>query len=75
MATVGNVSSMKLKTTDNGGNLIETTITTSRLFVNPNATYENVDTLARALAGLSRNTYDDTDLITIISVNEKMAEE
>lgn len=74
MAEVGNVSSMKLKTTDSGGNPIETTITNSRLFVNPNTTYQAVDTFARSLAAMSRNTYADTNLITVVSVNEKLAE-
>lgn len=74
MAAVGNVTSMKLITNDSFGNKAETTITTSRLFVNPSATYENVDTLARALAALSRNNYEDTNLITVISVTEKLAE-
>lgn len=74
MAAVGNVSSMVLKTTDGNGDPVETTITNNRIFVNPNATYQQVDTFARALNGTSRNTYADTDLITVISVNEKLAE-
>ena len=71
---VGNVSSMVLKSTDNAGEALETTITNKRLFINPNANYTDVDTLARLLNGLTTNTYDDTDLITVISVNEKLAE-
>lgn len=74
MAVVGNVTSMKILSSDTLGNDAETTINTSRLFVNPNATYEQVDTFARALMGTSTNTYNDTNLITVISVNEVLAE-
>lgn len=74
MAEVGNVSSMQLKTI-NGTEETVTTISNKRLFVNPSATYQQVDTLARALANLSSNTYSDTDLITVVSVAEKLAEE
>lgn len=72
--SVGNVSSMILKTKDALNNTNETTITNQKLFVNPEATYQEVDTFARALAGLSTNSYDDTNLVTNISVNEKLAE-
>lgn len=75
MGAVGNVNSMQIKSTDSFGEDAVTTITNKRLFVNPSATYQQVDTLARALMGLSNNTYNDTDLITVISVNEKLAEE
>lgn len=75
MAAVGNVDSMKLKMKDQLGNDIVTTLTNTRLFVNPHATYQDADTFARALQGLTKNTYQDTDLITIISVNEKLADE
>lgn len=74
MATVGKVSSMVLKSTDNLGEDTETTITNKAVTVNEDATYEQVDAVARALMALSRNTYVDTDLITVISVNEKLAE-
>lgn len=71
---VGNVTSMKILSRDALGNDAETTINTSRLFVNPSATYQQVDTFARALMGTSTNTYNDTNLITVISVNEVLAE-
>lgn len=71
---VGRVNAMKLKTTDALGNDVETQINNGRLFVNPNTTYAKVDTFARALANMSTNTYEDTDLITVISVNEVLAE-
>lgn len=73
--SVGNVSSMVLKTENSLGETSETTITNRRIFVNPATTYAQVDTFSRKLANLSTNTYKDTDLITIISVNEKLAEE
>ena len=71
---VGNVTSMVLKSTDSLGEALETTITNKRLFINPNTNYTDVDTLARLLNNLTTNTYADTDLITVISVNEKLAE-
>lgn len=70
MAYVGNVTAMKLKTLNPMSEEQETTITNQRLFVNPGATYEQVDSFARALANLSRNSYQDTLLITQVSVNE-----
>ena len=73
-SNVGNVNSMKILSTDSLGNKAETTINTSRLFVNPAATYQQVDAFARALMGTSTNTYNDTNLITVISVNEILAE-
>lgn len=71
---IGNVTAMKLKTADSFGNLKETQINNGRLFVNPTATYQQVDTFARALANLSTDSYNDTDLITVISVTEQVAE-
>lgn len=71
---IGNVTQMKLKTSDSLGNEYETQINNARLGVNPAATYTQVDTFARALAGLTTNAYVDTDLITVISVNEVLAE-
>lgn len=71
---VGQVTAMKLITHGSNERLdTETTLTGKRIMVNPDATYQQVDTLARALAALSRNTYIDTDLITVISVNEQVA--
>lgn len=70
---VGNVTTMKLITAVSGAPDVETTLTGKRIMVNPEATYQQVDTLARALAALSRNTYVDTDLITVISVTEQVA--
>ena len=71
---VGNVTSMKLKTEDVNENITETTITSTKAFVSPIATYSQVDTFARALAGLSTNTYKDTILVTEVSVEEELAE-
>ena len=75
MAYVGNVTDLVLKTTDNLSNNYETTITTKKLGVNMMATYQQVDTFSRQLAALTTNTYNDTDLITVVSVNEVLANE
>lgn len=73
MAAIGDVETIYLKTTDTFGNDFETNI--SKGFkVNPLATYQQIDTASRALNGLSRNSYNDTILITKVSVNEKLAE-
>ncbi len=71
---VGNVSAMKLITNGGGGPDVETTLTGKRIMVNPESTYQQADTFARALAALSRNTYIDTEMITVISVTEQMAD-
>lgn len=71
---VGNVSSMQIKSTDNLGKEYQTTISNKRIFVNPAATYEQVNTLSRALISLSTNNYVDTDLITVVSVNEQLGD-
>lgn len=71
MATVGNVTEMILQTQDALQNYDETKIN-KKFYINPNATYQQVDTAARALVLLSRNTYVDTILVTKVSVNEKL---
>lgn len=74
MATIGNVQTVYLITMDNQYNRYETNV--SKGFqVNPEATYQNVDDAMRALNALSTNTYQDTTLITAVSVNEKVSEE
>lgn len=72
---VGKVTSMVIKSKDNNENAYETSITTasSKLVVNPRITYSKMDTAARALMQLSTNTYDDTLLITQVSVTEVLA--
>lgn len=68
---IGNVTTMYLKSTDQLGNNYETNI--SKGFeVNSAATFQQVDTAARMLNSLSANTYDDTILITEVSVNENV---
>ena len=42
--------------------------------VNPNATAANIDTSARAINGLTTNTYKDTLKVTTESVNELLSE-
>lgn len=70
---IGNVTTIYLKTYDQLDNQYQTNI--SKGFeVNPEATFQQVDTAARGINSLTRNTYDDTILITEVSVNEVMAE-
>ena len=66
---IGNVDKYVIKTTDNLDNATETTLAAKFKF-NPEATYENVDIASRAIAALSTNTYNDTILVTNVSVNE-----
>lgn len=74
MSAIGNVQEMYLLTSDQLGNNYKTRVG-SGLTINPEKTYQEIDTAQRALANLSYNTYEDTQLITAVSVNEKIAEE
>lgn len=69
---IGNVTQMILKSTDALGNNYETKLP---FVINSAATYEKVDAAARAINLLSINTYQDTLLITQVSVNEVLAED
>ncbi len=69
---IGNVTTIYLKTTDTLENTYETNISKG-FAVNPAATYAQVDTAVRALNQLTTNTYDDTTLVTAVSLNEVMA--
>lgn len=67
---IGNVTEYRIKSKDS----YETQYTTKVLgALNPSATYEQVDATSRALMSLSSNTYDDTILVTEVSVNEELA--
>lgn len=69
---IGNVTTIYLNSYDQLDNTYKTNI--SKGFeVNPEATYSQVDTALRGINGLTRNTYDDTILVTEISVNDVMA--
>lgn len=70
---VGNVTEMYLLSNDQLGETYQTRITGTKCMVKPSATYEQVDTALRGLANLSTNTYNDTILITSISVNDIIA--
>lgn len=70
---IGQVQTMYLVTTSASEETYETNISKG-FIVNPNATYAQVDTANRALANLITNTYQDTKLITSISVNEQISE-
>ena len=69
---VGDVSAVYLVSNDQLGNRYETRINTNKSTINGETTYQQVDTAMRQLASLSTNTYDDTLLITSVSVNYEM---
>lgn len=74
MATIGDVQTVYIMSLDNLGNFYQTNV--SKGFqVNPDATYQQVNDAMRALNGLTTNTYQDTTLITAVSVNGKIEEE
>lgn len=73
--TIGVVQTIYLKSVDNIGNQYETNINGRNMTVNYNANYQQVDAAMRALNGLTTNTYVDTNLIAVVSVNEKMVED
>lgn len=75
MAAIGRVNTIYLITQDNLGNRYETNINGRNMTVNYNATYQQVDTAMRALNGLTTNTYEDTNLIKTVSVNEELENE
>lgn len=60
-----------LKTADTLGNEYEKAFSSA----NTEATAANIDTFARAVAGLSKQTYVDTLIIDTQSVNEILADE
>lgn len=73
-AAIGNVETIYVKSNDTSGNALETNI--SKGFkVNANATYQEVDTAIRALWYLNTDSYDDTILVTKVSVNEEVDDE
>lgn len=74
MAAVGTVTKMLIKTKDNLGNAYETN-PNNKLLPFTSTQYKNIDSSARALIQLSQNNYDDTELITSVSVNNKVREE
>lgn len=70
---VGNVQTVQIISIDSLENKYTTTLN-SRIKPLTNATYSNIDSSTRSLISLSENTYQDTHLITDISVNEEIAE-
>lgn len=71
---VGDVNQIYLKTHDQLGNEIQTLITNTKARVKSTATYSQMDSAMRAVAALSTNTYEDTLLITAVSVNYEVEE-
>lgn len=74
MASIGNIQTYLILSQDALGNKFQTNISKG-FTINSAATYQQVDQASRALNGLTTNTYQDTQLITVVSVNEKLAEE
>lgn len=72
-SAIGNVETMYLISNDSYDNRYETNISKG-FTINQNATYQQIDTANRALTGLIKNSYEDTQLITRISVTEVLAE-
>lgn len=72
-SAIGQVETVYINSTDSFEEVHETNVSKG-MRVNPYATYQQVDTAARAIAGLTKNTYNDTILVTKISVNEVMSE-
>ena len=72
-SAIGQVDKYILKTLDSLGEDNENVISKG-FTVNSTATYQQVDTASRAIAALSKDTYNDTILVTNISVNEVIAE-
>lgn len=69
---IGDIDKFVIKTTTPTLQDMETTL--NKNFVpNSEATYQQVDTAARALIELSNNGYTDTICVTNISVNEVLA--
>ncbi len=75
MAVIGNVSEIFLLSYDTLRNQYKTNISKG-FSINPGGevTYEQVNTAQRALCNLSSNTYEDTILVTNVSVNDVLAE-
>jgi len=69
---IGKVEKIVIVTTDAMGKDIETNLNKSCL-ANREATYQQVNDAARAMASLSRNTYNDAICVTNISTNEELA--
>lgn len=74
MSAIGSIQTYIILSQDALGNEFQTNISKS-FTINSAATYQQVDQASRALTGLTTNTYRDTELITVVSVNEKLAEE
>lgn len=69
---IGNVDKIIIVSTDTLGNDNETNLNKSCI-ANSDATYQQVNDAARAIIGLSRDTYNDAICVTNISTNEELA--
>lgn len=70
---IGNVKTIYINSVDSNSKEYQTNISKS-FTVKPDATYTQVDEAMRALNALSTNTYQDTILVTEISVNMELKE-
>lgn len=70
---VGTVDKYIIQSKDDDGTEYTTTLS-NKIQINPEATYQQIDTASRALNQLSTNNYYDTILVTNVSVTEQVAE-
>lgn len=68
---VGKVTKIEINGTD-ATEKQYTTVLNRRLYPFPNINYNRVNETIRAMYALTTNTYNDTNLITTISVNEEI---
>lgn len=71
-SAVGDVNAVYLQTFDQLGNKYQTKINTTKSTITRTTTYSQVNAAMRNLVSLSSNTYEDTLLITAISVNTEV---
>lgn len=73
MNPIGRVTQYIILSEDALSTVAETNISKG-FTINPGATYQQVDSASRSLIGLTTQTYQDTNLITTISVTEILSE-
>lgn len=71
-STVGDVNAVYIKSFDQLGNAFQTRVNTNKSTIKETTTYSEVDTAMRQLISMSTNTYEDTLLITAVSVNAEV---
>lgn len=71
-SSVGEVNAIYINSFDQLGNKYQTRINTNKSTIKADSTYSQVNTAMRQLISMSTNTYEDTTLITAISVNAEV---